>query len=104
MDPTTSSSLPTDTDDEFPLIPEELWYERLLRYGLYFGGVFQLVCILAVIFLPPGTSSTSKAEVESDSSEDEEDTADCATVGGGISGQSNPGHKSRRKPERKKKR
>ena len=60
MDPTTTSSLPTDTDDEFPLIPEELWYERLLRYGLYFGGVFQLVCILAVIFLPPGTSSTSK--------------------------------------------
>ena len=45
-----------------------------------------------------------QAEVESDSSEDEEDTADCATVGGGIGGQSNPGNKSRRKPERKKKR
>ena len=43
-----SDSLP----EEFPLIPEELWYERLLRYGLYLGGVFQIICILAVIFLP----------------------------------------------------
>ena len=41
-------------DSEFPpLFPEELWYEVLLRYGLYVGAVFQLICILAVIVLPP---------------------------------------------------
>ena len=36
-----------------PLFPEELWYEVLLRYGLYVGAAFQLICILAVIVLPP---------------------------------------------------
>ena len=41
------------SEEEFPLIPEETWYERLLRYGLYFGGAFQLLCFLATIFIPP---------------------------------------------------
>ena len=28
------------------LIPKETWYEQLIRYGLYIGAVFQMVCIL----------------------------------------------------------
>ena len=48
MDATSSPEV-----EEFPLIPEETWYERLLRYGLYFGGAFQLLCFLATIFIPP---------------------------------------------------
>ena len=28
------------------LLPQETWYEQLIRYGLYVGAVFQLVCIL----------------------------------------------------------
>ena len=28
------------------LIPQETWYEQLVRYGLYIGAVFQMVCIL----------------------------------------------------------
>ena len=28
------------------LIPQETWYEQLIRYGLYIGAVFQMVCIL----------------------------------------------------------
>ena len=47
------ASSETDTSEFPPLFPEELWYEALLRYGLYVGAVFQLVCILAIIILPP---------------------------------------------------
>jgi len=43
------------------LIPKEAWYEQMIRYGLYIGAVFQLVCILAVILLP---ASEQEKEVE----------------------------------------
>lgn len=36
------------------LLPTEEWYEPFIRYGLYFGAAFQLICILAVLVLPPG--------------------------------------------------
>ena len=31
-----------------PEIPEPTLMENVLRYGLFFGAVFQLVCVLAV--------------------------------------------------------
>jgi len=87
-------------NEEFPLIPEELWYERLLRYGLYFGGVFQLVCFLAVIFLPP-SGSWLKPEDNSDTSDDEEDTTE-GPIGASTTGGPQLA-RTRKKPERKKK-
>ncbi|XP_023220536.1 protein MANBAL-like [Centruroides sculpturatus] len=27
--------------------------DELLRYGLFFGAIFQLICIAAVVFIPP---------------------------------------------------
>lgn len=35
-------------------IPGETWLETLIRYGLYFGAVFQIVCILC-LFWPAST-------------------------------------------------
>ena len=60
-------------DSELPLFPQEEWYEQLLRYGLYLGAAFQLICILAVIF----DVNPSKNDLgEIDSSSDEESEAD----------------------------
>ena len=53
MDSPTTSAEAADASEFPPLFPDELWYEVLLRYGLYVGAAFQLVCILAVIVLPP---------------------------------------------------
>jgi len=46
------------------LIPKETWYEVLIRYGLYVGAVFQLICILAVILLPAETEDKDSSEEE----------------------------------------
>lgn len=51
------------------LIPVETWYEQVIRYGLYFGAAFQIICILAVILLP---ESESDHDADSSFSEDEE--------------------------------
>ena len=53
MDSPITSAEAADASEFPPLFPDELWYEVLLRYGLYVGAAFQLVCILAVIVLPP---------------------------------------------------
>ncbi|GIX99372.1 uncharacterized protein CEXT_715131 [Caerostris extrusa] len=31
--------------------------DELLRYGLFFSAIFQLICIAAVIFIPPREES-----------------------------------------------
>lgn len=33
-----------------PEVPEPTFLESILRYGLFLGAIFQLICILAVIF------------------------------------------------------
>uniref|UniRef100_H3ALN5 Mannosidase beta like n=1 Tax=Latimeria chalumnae TaxID=7897 RepID=H3ALN5_LATCH len=32
-----------------PEIPELTFMENILRYGLFFGAIFQIICILAII-------------------------------------------------------
>uniref|UniRef100_A0A7M4F1B4 Mannosidase beta like n=1 Tax=Crocodylus porosus TaxID=8502 RepID=A0A7M4F1B4_CROPO len=32
-----------------PEIPEPTFMENVLRYGLFFGAIFQLICVLAII-------------------------------------------------------
>jgi hypothetical protein len=54
-DDIATESILTNADkaaEDLPLFPEEEWYEQLLRYGLYLGALFQIICILAVIVSP----------------------------------------------------
>ena len=44
----TMSSADVDSD----LIPPDEWYDPYLRFALYLGGAFQLLCIIAVLVLP----------------------------------------------------
>ena len=37
----------------------EDFYDTILRCGLYFGAVFQLICIAAVVIIPDNSSSGS---------------------------------------------
>ena len=84
--------------EELPLFPEEEWYEVLLRYGLYFGAAFQLVCILAVLISP-----SSDIKDDEDNSCSSEDDSDDDITSSDVKTRENSRIKSRR-VERKKRR
>ncbi|KAM4649676.1 MANBL protein, partial [Probosciger aterrimus] len=44
-----------------PEIPEPTFMENVLRYGLFFGAIFQLICVLAII-LPVSKSHKTDSE------------------------------------------
>lgn len=37
-------------------IEEPTLFENILHYGLFVGAIFQIICILAVIFIPKSES------------------------------------------------
>uniref|UniRef100_A0A8C0ENA0 Mannosidase beta like n=1 Tax=Bubo bubo TaxID=30461 RepID=A0A8C0ENA0_BUBBB len=45
-----------------PEIPEPTFMENVLRYGLFFGAIFQLICVLAII-LPVSKSHKTVSSV-----------------------------------------
>ncbi|KTG44325.1 hypothetical protein cypCar_00009592 [Cyprinus carpio] len=49
-----------DLDLSPPEVPEPTFFESLLRYGLFLGAIFQLICILAIII----PTSKSHEQVE----------------------------------------
>ena len=82
------------TNEELPLFPQEEWYEQLLRYGLYIGAAFQIVCILAIIFdvNPSKQSELCNDDSSSDDDSEDEDEVDVTS------------QRNRRRLERKKRR
>ncbi|KAI5216032.1 protein MANBAL isoform X2 [Manis pentadactyla] len=54
----------SDLDFSPPEVPEPTFLENLLRYGLFLGAIFQLICVLAIIVPVPKSH-----EVEAEPSE-----------------------------------
>ncbi|XP_010724749.1 protein MANBAL-like [Meleagris gallopavo] len=48
-----------------PEIPEPTLMENVLRYGLFFGAVFQLLCVLAIILPVSKSPKTDSDGLES---------------------------------------
>ena len=42
---------------------ERTFWELILHYGLFLGGIFQLVCILAIVVVPYGKLSNAEEEI-----------------------------------------
>ncbi|XP_066558840.1 protein MANBAL [Amia ocellicauda] len=51
----------TELDLSPPDVPEPTFLESVLRYGLFLGALFQLVCILAII-IPSSKAHDQEAE------------------------------------------
>ncbi|XP_058487455.1 protein MANBAL [Solea solea] len=51
-----------DLDLSPPEVPEPTFLESVLRYGLFLGAIFQLICILAIIF--PTSKGHEQEETE----------------------------------------
>ena len=84
-----------------PLFPEEEWYEQLLRYGLYLGAVFQIICILALIFdVSPKSQKKQQIDLRGQSSEESSSSADESEENEVVS--HNNSRNNRRKLEKKK--
>jgi len=92
------------------LLPKEEWYEQYIRWGLYVGAAFQLVCILAVIFLPPqdkdqnGESAYWSQEEGADDESHQQRGQPGRSAGGGQPPQGVWRATTRRKVDKKKKR
>lgn len=46
---------------------EKTWLDIILHYGLFLGGIFQLIAILAIVFVPqkPSVEDNNIAEEKS---------------------------------------
>lgn len=54
-------AMASDLDFSPPEVPEPTFLENLLRYGLFLGAIFQLICVLAII-VPIPKSHEAEAE------------------------------------------
>ncbi|XP_063001635.1 protein MANBAL [Elgaria multicarinata webbii] len=52
-----------------PEIPEPTFMENILHYGLFFGAIFQLICILAIILPIPKSHKMDTESFDMKSSE-----------------------------------
>ncbi|XP_045151079.1 protein MANBAL [Echinops telfairi] len=55
-------AMASDLDFSPPEVPEPTFLENLLRYGLFLGAIFQLICVLAIIVPIPKACETHLAD------------------------------------------
>ncbi|KAK2109944.1 hypothetical protein P7K49_009690 [Saguinus oedipus] len=62
--PQAASNLAMASDLDFspPEVPEPTFLENLLRYGLFLGAIFQLICVLAIIVPIPKSYEAAHEE------------------------------------------
>ncbi|XP_038187832.1 protein MANBAL isoform X2 [Arvicola amphibius] len=53
----------SDLDFSPPEVPEPTFLENLLRYGLFLGAIFQLICVLAIIVPIPKSHDTDDSQL-----------------------------------------
>ena len=85
---------------------EQSWFDLVLHYGLLVGAIFQLICIAAIVVLPPTPEETqeeggSEGGLDGDSVERSGTGKgdDSGRTGGGMAGSSSKkgGQKKARK-------
>ncbi|XP_004630949.1 protein MANBAL [Octodon degus] len=59
----------SDLDFSPPEVPEPTFLENLLRYGLFLGAIFQLICVLAIIVPIPKSYEAETEPSEARSAE-----------------------------------
>ncbi|KAI6074184.1 Protein MANBAL isoform X1 [Aix galericulata] len=57
------STMAAELDFSPPEIPEPTFMENVLRYGLFFGAIFQLICVLAIILPVSKSHKTGKRQL-----------------------------------------
>ena len=83
---------------------QQTWLDHVLHYGLLVGAVFQLICIAAIVVLPPRPEEESSGELDSPEAEEREEHAPTHTSARGSSGQpAQGGSRKKAKGARKRK-
>lgn len=52
-----------ETVDVHSLIPTDSTFDVLLRYSLFIGGIFQIFCIIAAVFIPEDRADSEVRQV-----------------------------------------
>lgn len=56
----SSPDIPEGLEELF----QQTWFDHFLHYGLFLGAIFQLICIAAIVIIPPKSDEEEDGETE----------------------------------------
>ena len=80
---------------------QQTWLDHVLHYGLLVGAVFQLICIAAIVVLPPRPEEEGEEESDGVGDSGGEASKDDHSPSGGRNGQPSAGGKGKKGKARK---